>query len=103
MNDAMVTARMSQAKKEAGGRVLAQIGSNASQVINDVYDYLIEHGSSPCSQAQSHPDEIITPERITAALSNVESMCLPADNRFSTMTDDDIERERLVRRGLWEG
>ena len=101
MNDALVTARMPQAKKEAGSHVLAQIGSNASQVINDVYDYLIAHGSSPCSQAQSHPNEVITPERITAALADIEDMCLPADNRFSTMADDDIKREQLARRGLW--
>ena len=34
MADAMVTARMSQEKKEAGNRVLEQLGTNASQVVN---------------------------------------------------------------------
>ena len=41
MADAMVTARMSQEKKEAGNRVLEQLGTNASQVVNRLYDYVL--------------------------------------------------------------
>ena len=68
MADAMVTARMSQEKKEAGNRVLEQLGTNASQVVNRLYDYVLES--------------------------------IPRKDRFSTMTDDEIRRERLVSRGL---
>ena len=98
MNDAMVTARMPQAKKDAGGRMLNQLGSSASQFINSAYDYLIQHGSSPF---EAH-EESCTPtaERIAQALTEVEGMCLPESNRFATMSDDEIRRERLSRNGL---
>ena len=47
MADAMVTARMSQEKKEAGNRVLEQLGTNASQVVNRLYDYVLENKKLP--------------------------------------------------------
>ena len=47
MADAMVTGRMPQAKKQAGGRVLQSLGLSASQVINQLYDYLITYDASP--------------------------------------------------------
>ena len=40
MADAMVTARMSSEKKEAGNRILEQMGTNASQAVNRLYDYV---------------------------------------------------------------
>ena len=46
MADAMVTGRMSQQKKEAGGRVLKEAGLNASQAVNLLYDKLIEEGNA---------------------------------------------------------
>ena len=98
MGDAMVTARMPQAKKDAGGRVLSQIGSSASQFINSAYDYLIQHGTSPF-QTQEEEGEL-SAERIAHALAQVEGMCLPASNRFATMSDDEIRRERLARNGF---
>ena len=98
MTDAMVTARMPQAKKEAGAKVLAQMGSSASQFINSAYDYLIEHGASPF-EAQSD-GSAPSAERIRLALAQVNDMCLPASNRFARMTDDEIRRERLARKGL---
>lgn len=47
MADAMVTARMSPEKKEAGNRVLEQLGTNASQAVNRLYDYVIEKKELP--------------------------------------------------------
>ena len=98
MSDAMVTARMPQAKKDAGNRVLSQIGSSASQFINSAYDYLIQHGASPF--AVEAEGSGVTRESIAEALERVEAMCLPASNRFATMSDDEIRRERLARQGL---
>ena len=98
MGDAMVTARMPQAKKDAGNQVLGRIGCSASQFINSAYDYLIQHGSSPfCAQ---EGNGVLSAERIAQALAQVEDMCLPASNRFATMSDDDIRRERLARHGF---
>ena len=47
MADAMVTARMSSEKKEAGNRILEQMGTNASQAVNRLYDYVIEKRELP--------------------------------------------------------
>ena len=98
MSDAMVTARMPQAKKDAGNRVLGNMGMSASQFINSAYDYLIQRGASPFSE----PEGVEAPytERIAQALAAVEDMSLPASNRFAAMSDDDIRRERLGRKGL---
>ncbi|MBQ9003294.1 MAG: RelB/DinJ family addiction module antitoxin [Eggerthellaceae bacterium] len=97
MGDAMVTARMPQAKKEAGNRVLSQIGCSTSQFINSAYDYLIQHGASPFNEEKGGARA--TRESIAEALERVEAMCLPASNRFATMSDDEIRRERLARQG----
>ena len=42
MTYAMVTARMTQEKKEAGNRILERLGTNPSQAVNRLYDYLLE-------------------------------------------------------------
>lgn len=47
MADAMVTARMTSDKKEAGNRVLEQLGTNASQAVNKLYDYVLENKELP--------------------------------------------------------
>lgn len=96
MGDTTVTARMSQAKKDAGNRVLEQIGSTTSQFINAAYDYLIQNGSSPfCVKREG----ALSAEGIASALAEVEGMCLPSSNRFATMSDDEIRGERLARQG----
>ena len=101
LSDAMVTARMPKAKKAAGNQVLAKMGGNASQLINDVYDYLVAHGSSPCERSESNTGQL-THDRISDALASIDAMCLPRENRFATMDDDAIKRERQARRGLLE-
>lgn len=45
--DAMVTARMPEGKKEAGGAVLKSLNTSASGAINQLYDYLIAHRALP--------------------------------------------------------
>ena len=96
MADAMVTARMSQEKKEAGNRVLEQLGTNASQVVNRLYDYVLENKKLPFPEEQWRRK--YTQEEIAEAIAWVDS--IPRKDRFSTMTDDEIRRERLVSRGL---
>ena len=96
MADAMVTARMSQEKKEAGNRVLEQLGTNASQVVNRLYDYVLENKKLPFQEEQGRRK--YTQEEIAEAIAWVDS--IPRKDRFSTMTDDEIRRERLVSRGL---
>lgn len=91
MSEAMVTGRMSTAKKKAGNKVLSNIGVNASQAINQLYDYIIEHGRLPFSESK---ERTISAKEWKEAKEFVAS--IPFKNRFSTMTDDEIRQERLA-------
>lgn len=96
MADAMVTARMSAEKKEAGNRMLERLGTNASQAVNRLYDYVLEKKQLPFPE--QHERRKHTQEEIAQAIAWVDS--IPRRDRFSTMTDDEIRRERLISRGL---
>lgn len=94
MSDAMVTGRMSQQKKNAGGRVLKKLGVSASQAINQLYDYLISNGALPF--------EGETPARPTAAdMQQAKDfvVALQRPNKFSTMTDAEIKRSKAKAKG----
>ena len=102
MADAMVTARMSSEKKEAGNRILEQLGINASQAVNRLYDYVIEKRQLPFPE--EHVQKQYTQEEIAQAMAWVDSIrTLPRNNRFATMSDDEIRLERLKSRGLLDG
>lgn len=101
MSDAMVTARMSQAKKEAGNRVLDELGMNASRVINDLYDYIVANKKLPAEMTGEPADQRSRAERLREAAEWVDSLVIvPADNRFAHMTAKEAKMERLVARGL---
>ena len=89
----MVTARMSQSKKENGNAILEQLGTNASSVINRLYDYIIENRELPFT-VQDQLSQAEIRRRITL----VDSLPLTAGNRFSTMSDEEIRSERLENR-----
>lgn len=99
MSDAMVTARMSQAKKEAGNRVLEELGMNASRVINDLYDYIVANKKLPAEMMGEPADQRSRAERLKEATEWFDAIALPVGNRFSIMSDDEIRRERLVAKG----
>lgn len=100
--DVMVTARMSPEKKERGNRCLQELGTNASQVINRLYDFIIETGELPFAEAAPKPT-VFTAEAIAEARRALaELKLLPADNPFATMTDEEIRANRLRSRGLME-
>lgn len=100
--DAMVTARMSPEKKERGNRILESLGTNASQVINQLYDLVIEREALPFSVgAPASPT--LSPERLDEAKAWIRSLkVLPSDNPYAAMTDDEIRRERLTSRGHYD-
>lgn len=101
MADVMVTARMTQAKKREGNSILKELGLSASQAINQFYDYLIAHKETPFKEKQPQAEVEIEAKRLALrqALEFVES--IPKTSRFSTMTDDEIKRERLAAKGLY--
>lgn len=93
MSDAMVTGRMNAAKKQAGNRILAELGSTASQAINQLYDYVIAEHALPFGQTTKEP---LTSERIDQARTFVSS--LPQKNAFSSLSDEDIKKRRMLDR-----
>lgn len=95
MADSMVTGRMTQAKKAAGNRVLASLGLNASQAINQLYDHLIDQRSLPFGNAAEHTHPV---EERAAARAFVRS--IPRKNRFSGMDDDQIKLAKLKDKGF---
>lgn len=98
MSDVMVTARMSPEKKEAANRVFAQLGTNASRAINDLYDYVIAKKELPTAQEGGVRP---TREECARARAYVEDLCRPPrDPRFAAMNLKEAKAERLKRKGL---
>ena len=102
MTDAMVTARMPQSKKDAGGRILESLGTNASAAINGLYDYVISNrelpfGAKPNSVAPAKGD-------LARALAWVDDIAQVEPGELSGMTLKEAKRHRLVAEGqLTEG
>jgi len=94
--DAMVTARMSPGKKEAGNSALRELGTNPSQFINEIYDYVIRNKRLPLTDGSAYSGK----RDIREALAFIDSIPLQSPNRFAFMTDDEIRQERLIARGL---
>ena len=66
----MVTGRMSQAKKELGNQVLRELGTNVSQAVNDLYDYVISRRALPFSSFSREGRE----RRLRAAVAAVDAV-----------------------------
>ena len=101
MADAMVTARMSAEKKEAGNRMLEQLGTNASQAVNRLYDYVLEKRQLPFPEERERRE--YTQQEIARAVAWVDSIPLKrTSGRFSDMTIKEAKRDRLIARGLMQ-
>lgn len=100
MGDAMVTARMSKEKKEAGGSVLEELGVTASQAINGLYDHLIAHGELPFVPKRKRYS--LAEWKAAEAWVDALSILAP-ESSFAGMADREIKEERLRARGLFEG
>ncbi|RDB61940.1 RelB/DinJ family addiction module antitoxin [Gordonibacter sp. 28C] len=101
MPDAMVTARMSAEKKEAGNRMLEQLGTNASQAVNRLYDYVLEKKELPFPEQQERRK--YTQEEIAEAIAWVDSIPkIRTSGRFSDMTIKEAKRDRLIAKGLMQ-
>ena len=95
MADAMVTARMSPAKKELGAQKLAALGTNPSQFINSCYDYVIQHDKLPIPSEQEAPTH--TPEEVIAAKQWIEHLHSfdTQPGQFDTWPLKDVRLHRL--------
>lgn len=96
MADAMISARMSAEKKEAGNRILESLGTNASQAVNDLYDFVIRNKQLPFAPKQELGLHKYTKEQIAEAVRAVDSLVThDVDSRFANMSLKDIKRMRL--------
>ena len=93
MVDSIVTARVPQEKKEAVGAILKQLGSSPSQVINQLYDYVLEHKELPLMATRPKG---YTAEDINDALALLGSISISPDSRFNDMSYDEIMAERAA-------
>lgn len=108
MNEAMVTARMSADKKEEGTRILSQLGTTASQAINEMYDYLIEHRALPLMGKGVGKEEGVggfsfTEEQWSDACAHVKGMRVPLRSEFAAMSLKDAKMHRLRSKGYLDG
>ena len=97
MDSAMVTGRMSRAKKDAGGKVLEKLGTNASESINMLYDYVLEHGALPFASQQC---EGVAPGKLQEAREYLESIPHLDPCEVDTLGPRELKRRRLVQRGV---
>lgn len=97
MSDAMVTARMSSTKKEAGNKILEKIGTNASQAVNDLYDYVLENGVLPWQKGVLR--RTVGKEELAGAMKWVEGLQVDVSPEVSGMSIKDAKRARLGVRG----
>lgn len=95
MDGVMVTGRMSAEKKAAGNAVLEKSGMNASQLVNAVYDRMIEEQSVDFLQQRE-----VAPWEWESAARLIDSIYIPIDSRFDNMTRKQIKAERLRAKGL---
>lgn len=94
MAGAMVSARMSSTKKEAGNRILERLGSNASQAINELYDYIVEKGALPWQEEQA-PSSAVDKDRLREALDWVDGLQVDLSSDFAAMSIADARLHRL--------
>lgn len=97
MAEAMVTGRMSSEKKARASRVLSREGLNASQVINLLYDRLIDDGDARCITGSGSKKDAAAWRR---AAQFVDALSEPKSARFDSMTKAEIRVDRLRARGL---
>lgn len=93
--EAMVTARMSADKKEEGNRVLASLGTNASKVVNQLFDFVIEEHALPFERATERPAH--SKAEIDAAIALVDDLTLPVSDAYRDMS---LKEARLARLGF---
>lgn len=97
MSDSMVTARMPQAKKDAGNAVLAALGTNASSAINNLYDFVIQNRALPFEQ--NNVPCASSAKRIKEALSFVDSIPRVAPSEFDNLDMHELKRRKLIDKG----
>ena len=96
MADAMVTARMPQSKKNAGNKILEELGYTASSAINALYDRIIETHEWPLAESRSSS---VDPSKLKEALAYVDGISRLSSSEAPPMSFDEAKRQRLLAKG----
>lgn len=99
MDDAMVSARMSREKKAAGNRILAQLGTNASQAVNELYDYLIRNKKLPFAPSQELGLHKYTQDQLREAAALINELAVPdIDPELAQLDIKHAKQKRIERK-----
>ena len=96
MADAMVTARMPQSKKDAGNKILRELGLNASLAVNELYDYILETHTWPLAAKKTNE---INALQLADALAFVDNIARVPKDSFIDIDYDQAKRQRLIEKG----
>ena len=86
---------MQPAKKEAANRVLTHLGTNASQVINELFDYIISNKTLPWTETQSGQSDV-SESRLLDALAWVDSLQVQLSPEFADLSLKEAKKIRLL-------
>ena len=95
MSDAMVTGRMPEEKKRAATRILMRENLATSEVINRVFDEIIETGSTSFLFRTE-----IQPQAWRRAANFIDSLPVKRTGKYADMTLKEAKHERLTKKGL---
>lgn len=98
MNDAVVTARVNAAKKEAVSKILASEGITASDVINSLYDEILRTGKVP-QYAKQRTYQDIPQDELERAYELVTSLPKKRGTKFANMSKGEIALEKAKSKG----
>ncbi len=85
-------------KRDAGSKVLSELGYTASPAINELYDYILKTGRQPFQERR----ERVAPNKecLAKALAFVDSIAIVGPSEFDYLDKDEPKRRRLIDRGL---
>lgn len=100
MNEATVTSRMSSLTKERAQKVFSKRGTNASKVINTLFERVIAEGDVSFLLESERQKETLEKQNLKRAIEFVDSIPRSNESRFDNMSKREIKKQRLVDRGL---
>ncbi len=103
--NAMVTARVPIEVKEQGGKILEEIGSNPTDLINKAYAYVLKYGALPgdleAFQNGAGERQTVSPEMLDELRGAYEEMSLPLEDAWGSISfkeiRDQLEEDRRAR------
>ncbi len=100
MIDATVSSRMPAAKKAQAQKILERAGTNSSQVINALFDRIVQEGNVHFLMSEPEENDKQKREHLARAFEIVDSIPISRKSEFDNMSETEIRMRRLKDRGL---